>query len=98
MNTVALVTWRIHWSDSADEFIETFQTMYEQGERKVSAVKPGESNGDVTESEGQRTRRYDPKARAYVGEYGWIRTCGSLKHLAPFRVYDILVVHEAFCV
>ncbi|CAM9488328.1 unnamed protein product [Pylaiella littoralis] len=63
---LALVTWRIHWSDSADEFIETFQTMYEQGERKVSAVKPGESNGDVTESEGQRTRRYDPKARAYV--------------------------------
>lgn len=67
--TVAVVTWRRQGRD-ADEFIESFQNMYDEGELEGSAEKPrgvGGGGGGVGAG-GERSRRYDPKARPFVGE------------------------------
>lgn len=53
----------------ADEFIETFQNMYEEGKQPGPAglaVGAAGADGDTVPYE-----RYDPKARVFLGENEW---------------------------
>lgn len=62
-----MVTWRRQGRDA--EFIENVQNMYEQGELNESSARPGESDAGGIETDAERPQRYDPKARAFVGEH-----------------------------